>query len=496
MKKKRRNPEPERSAFESARAALERAGEDPSAPPEPSADDTKAFVTLRKPESPSVTEASAPEAADSAATATADNAQASEPEAADNAEASAPETVGDAQASEAEAANDAPEAADNAEQSEAEPPAPEAVSDAQASESKAVDSPEAADNADTAESVEAFAPADNAEMSASAPEAAENAEMPAPEIAEASAPVESASAPETASENISAPTGDAAERAEPSETPAPEAVGGATNPEPSDAETLTAEPEASDFEASKPFSDEDEDDGSWQDAEIAETERHTMETKEITVGYHRQRTEGGTEAAKGRKGRGTKSPFNALNQLKDAIQGNADAEREDYGNDAPPSGSPRDAALRKRVMQIEDDETRNYLLDRVLPQMTWYSKRSAQYRSMYYRLMAATIFLGALIPVFSVGGSYGVVKVIIALLGASVTAINAYIALHNYHDLWITYQKTREDLIHTLYCYFNNAGVFSQKEMPQKDLNVLLVDICEDTLSKENGGWTTIVQKT
>ena len=147
-------------------------------------------------------------------------------------------------------------------------------------------------------------------------------------------------------------------------------------------------------------------------------------------------------------------------------------------------------------MQIEDEETRNYLLDRVLPQMAWYSKRSEQYRTAYYRLMALTIFLGGLIPVFSVGGSYAIVKVILALLGASVTAINAYMALHNYHDLWITYQKTREDLIHVLYCYFNNAGVFAQKKMSERDLNLLLVDVCEDTLSKENGGWTTIVQKT
>ena len=160
----------------------------------------------------------------------------------------------------------------------------------------------------------------------------------------------------------------------------------------------------------------------------------------------------------------------------------------------PSQGSSRDEALRNRVMQMEDAETRDYLLNRVLPQMTWYSKKGAKYKTQYQRLMTLTIFLGALIPVFALLTNYTAVKVIVALLGASVTGVNAYLALQNYHDLWLTYRSTREDLIHTLYCYFNHAGMFAQKDKSEQEMNVMLVDLCEDALSKETGRWTTIVQ--
>lgn len=143
-----------------------------------------------------------------------------------------------------------------------------------------------------------------------------------------------------------------------------------------------------------------------------------------------------------------------------------------------PAATPREAALRKRVMQIEDEETRNYLLDRVLPQVTWYSKKAAHNRKMYHRLAAASIFAGALIPALAVCADCGIVKAVLALCGTSVTGINAYLALRNCRNLWITYQKAREALYHILYCYFNRAEAFAEAE----DCNTLLVDACEAAL--------------
>lgn len=445
MKKKDSVPESERSAFEDARAALERAGEDPSA-----------TETFQAPETPEAVDgAETPEIADDAQIP-----EASASEADDGGETSEPD--GDAQTLEAAA----PENAENETPGTAQAsdtPAPETgdgETPALASETDDAQTPEAAapetaedETPDAVQASETFVPAFGAEASAFDADANE----PAPEITLAEE-----------SENI--PEAPVSERVD----NAPAESGG----EPSGNGAPYAESVRAFAEGAEP--------------EITKTEKHTMEIKEITLNPRRNNPADGAEeaeAVKEPKERAAKPRFQAFERIKEAVRARAEA---DDGN--PPSGSARDAALRKRVMQIEDDETRNYLLDRVLPQMTWYSKRSAQYRTMYYRLMAATIILGGLIPVFSVGGSYAAVKVILALLGASVTAINAYIALHDYHDLWITYQKTREDLIHILYCYFNGAGVFSKKRMSEKDLNVLLVDVCEDTLSKENGGWTTIVQ--
>ena len=74
------------------------------------------------------------------------------------------------------------------------------------------------------------------------------------------------------------------------------------------------------------------------------------------------------------------------------------------------------------------------------------------------------------------------------------TATNAYISLHNFKDLWIVYRKTHGVLTRTLYHYFNNAGIYSQYST-QNQKDVLLVNICEEEISKESDGWYTILQK-
>ena len=339
---------------------------------------------------------------------------------------------------------------------------------------------------------------DSADADAEAPPS--DADSTATESATDSAPTEPtvSDADSAATEPTESSTdSDAAD----AETPPSDADGTATE---SDSDAVETSVSSTDGDATEsPVSETDDGDGEEYDdeddfpddfpddtgPEVTEMENHTMETKEITLGYHRSQPSDAdtrpyeTQTAKEPK---AKVHLPAFDKIKDAFR------VQEQTDEAATAGSSRDAALRKRVEQIEDEETRNYLLDRVLPQMTWYGRKSAQYQAMYYRLMGATILLGALIPAFAVGANNTAVKVILALLGVSVTAINAYIALHNYHDLSITYRTTRETLMHTLYCYFNRAGVFSSAE----DLNVLLVNVCEDTLSKEHGGWTTILQKT
>ena len=486
MKKKHRDPEPKQSALESARAALEQAGEDPSerraqdAPPSGTLDNAEASATADGAAAPETVEGAAEGTESTAASDAAEGAA----EASDGAEASA--TADNAAAS--EAVEGAAEGTESAEASET-------VENAAASE--AVEGA-----AEGTESAEASATADNAEASETVEDAAETSDG-----AEASATADNAAASEAV--EGAAEASDGAEASKTVETDEAETVVPVSGTVELDAhettENIPESPVTDDADASEhaetadaPTEEEEafpEEDEAWEiaeepDEEFAETEKQTMETREITVGYHRDQTTDKAESGKVSKEKEKKSRFKALDSLKDAL-------RTPGGDDnTPPSGSSRDAAIRKRVMQIEDEETRNYLLDRVLPQMIWYSKKSAQYQTMYYRLMAATILMGALIPVFSVGGSYGVVKVILALLGASVTAVNAYLALHKYQELWISYRSAREDLIHTLYSYFNQAGVFVQKKMSEKEMNVLLVEVCENALSKENGGWTTtILQK-
>ncbi len=65
-----------------------------------------------------------------------------------------------------------------------------------------------------------------------------------------------------------------------------------------------------------------------------------------------------------------------------------------------------------------------------------------------------------MVSVFADGAIW--VKVLFVILGVAVTASNAYLSLHNFKDLWLTYRNIREALLRTLYCYFNHVGIFSQ----------------------------------
>ena len=171
----------------------------------------------------------------------------------------------------------------------------------------------------------------------------------------------------------------------------------------------------------------------------------------------------------------------------DAPQSGTEAPREDKGH-AEPRRYSRDISP-FLLAQVKNENTRDFIENRLIPQMNWYSAKSAE-----YNCMTAAIALGALIPVVSVlanGSTF--IKVLIALLGAGVTAVNAYLSMQNYKDLWLTYRGTRENLLRTLYCYFNNAGMFS-RNLPELEKDILLVNLCEEELSRENGGWVGMMQ--
>lgn len=155
----------------------------------------------------------------------------------------------------------------------------------------------------------------------------------------------------------------------------------------------------------------------------------------------------------------------------------------------------RDSSLADMIEQVENRNTKNYIKERILPQMKWYSDKSKESKRQYYNWMKISILFGAMIPVASVFADGEIwVKVLIAILGAAVTAINAINSLHNFRDLWLTYRKSRENLLRTLYCYFNNAGIFSQNST-QEEKDILLVNVCEEEINRETGGWFSLMTK-
>ena len=159
-----------------------------------------------------------------------------------------------------------------------------------------------------------------------------------------------------------------------------------------------------------------------------------------------------------------------------------------------PTDNTRNAALNDLTAQVQNEKTRSYITTRLMPQMEWYSHEGRKCKKRYFRWTMAAISSGALIPVISVfadGSAW--VKALIVALGSVVTVCNAYIAMNNFKELWLTYRSIREKLLRILYCYFNHAGAFSQSGT-QEARDVLLINLCEEEMVGENSKWVSCMQ--
>lgn len=162
------------------------------------------------------------------------------------------------------------------------------------------------------------------------------------------------------------------------------------------------------------------------------------------------------------------------------------------GNNITINTSGRDDALEKLISQISNSMTKDYINNRVISQMKWYSRRSKECKRRYQVSMMVAIILGALIPVVAVIANGDLwIKVLLAMLGAAVTAVNACLSLFKFGELWIEYRNAREGLLRIIYYYFNNANVFEQEKL-QEEKDKLLVNMCEEVIANESGVWITL----
>lgn len=146
------------------------------------------------------------------------------------------------------------------------------------------------------------------------------------------------------------------------------------------------------------------------------------------------------------------------------------------------------------IEQVKDGTTKDYIQNRILPNMRYYSDMSRQYKAQYLRLMYASVILGALVPVCTVvsGGSVSQ-KIVLISLSVGAMAINLFLALNNYKDLWLTYRKARETLESTLYLYFTGTEAFRGNDQDEK--NRILIEHCEEELNSTYNTWRSIVDK-
>lgn len=129
-----------------------------------------------------------------------------------------------------------------------------------------------------------------------------------------------------------------------------------------------------------------------------------------------------------------------------------------------------------------------YLQDRLENQITWYDTKSLYNQRRYKRLRLMEIIAAALIPFLSgMSGKLCYSEWIIGGLGVIIAVSAAAGALYKYHENWIQYRTTAEQLKHEKFIYLTRTGLYAHENR-----FITLVERIESLISKENSNWAQL----
>lgn len=152
----------------------------------------------------------------------------------------------------------------------------------------------------------------------------------------------------------------------------------------------------------------------------------------------------------------------------------------------------RNDELDSWVQSVSNEDIKRYIQHRVLTQMQFYSDKSQECKSLYFKWTNTSIFISFLIPVVSVFSDGSIImKAMIAVLGAAIAGITSYLSIHNYKNLWESYRSIREQTYSLLLFYFTSSGVFAGKQSEEQDQ--LLIELCEKVFKSESQTWKEII---
>ena len=135
-----------------------------------------------------------------------------------------------------------------------------------------------------------------------------------------------------------------------------------------------------------------------------------------------------------------------------------------------------------------------YLKGRLEDQIDWYDKSSIKNQAFYKKLQVIIIVASAVIPFLSglmtADQEETWLKVIVGLLGITVTIATALMSLGKYQENWIKYRTTCESLRHEKYLFSTGAAPYDRS-----DAFKLLVERVESLLSQENSEWQNTMKQ-
>ncbi|MDX1941961.1 MAG: DUF4231 domain-containing protein [Saprospiraceae bacterium] len=137
-------------------------------------------------------------------------------------------------------------------------------------------------------------------------------------------------------------------------------------------------------------------------------------------------------------------------------------------------------------METRLDE-KSYIEQRVQDQINWLEGKSA-FNQRWYKLLKRIVLLSSLLIPFLTGfleENLFWLKVTIGALGVIIAFCEGLLSLNKYHDNWLQYRSTTEDLKREQFLYKTNAAKYAELDNP---FQKFVIEI-ESILSKENAQW-------
>ena len=156
--------------------------------------------------------------------------------------------------------------------------------------------------------------------------------------------------------------------------------------------------------------------------------------------------------------------------------------------------TPYNAANEFRYSKQYNNTTNEYIQNRLIAQIRWYSAKSRKEQKHYKQLSVVSIIVTAIIPIFTLLLDFDCIntfaKIVIAVLSSCASVITGINTLYKHKELWVQYRTNCELLKSVLHRFYTQSDEFNGKT--EEEAFKILVSSCEQYFVKEFDNWNNI----
>lgn len=140
---------------------------------------------------------------------------------------------------------------------------------------------------------------------------------------------------------------------------------------------------------------------------------------------------------------------------------------------------------------MDKEAFENYKKKRYQDQMEWYATKARFNKSRYQNMQMLIIVFSVISPVL-IGFQYRMLSYISAILTVLIAIMSGALNHYKYHENWMNYRTTRENLKKEIYYYEAKIKEYAVVE----DLEALFIERVEGLISRENIYWVSVQETT